>query len=79
MALLASCATPKKQMADNLDDVALTCTPEVLVVKSGKIDATISMSFPKDYFYERATLVVTPVLVYEGRGLARLPSIREKR
>ena len=66
LALLASCATTKKQMADNLDDVALTCTPEVLVVKSGKIDATISMSFPKDYFYERATLVVTPVLVYEG-------------
>ena len=75
LALIASCATPKKQMADNLDEVGITCNPEVLVVKSGKIDATITMSFPADYFYDRATLVVTPVLVYEGGQRTGEPTI----
>ena len=75
MALLASCSAPQALMKDNLDDVLISCDPEVLVVKGGKIDATVSMEFPHDYFYDKATLVVTPVLVFEGGQRTGEPTI----
>ena len=64
--VLASCAAPQQKMKDNLDDVLISCDPEVLVVTNGKIDATITLNFPDGYFYEKANMVITPVLVYEG-------------
>ena len=35
-----------KKMAKNQDDVKLTCTPEVLVLNNGKVDADIAVTFP---------------------------------
>lgn len=54
------------RMAEMAENVKVTCDPEVLEVVAGEIDATVSVTYPKDYFHPKATLEVTPVLVYEG-------------
>ena len=46
-----------------LDPSLFTCTPNPLEVKGGKVDATITGTFPVKYFAKNATVVVTPVLV----------------
>ncbi|MFI3283312.1 MAG: hypothetical protein SNG10_07405 [Rikenellaceae bacterium] len=62
-----------KKMAKNLDDVTVTCTPEVLTLNNGKVAATVAVSFPAGYFDEDATVKITPVLVYEGGESAATP------
>ena len=37
--------------------------PEAL---GGEIDATVTVTYPEDYFHPKAILEVTPVIVYEG-------------
>ena len=59
-----------KKMAKNQDQVALTCTPEVLVLNNGKVVADIEVSFPAKYFNKKAELRVTPVIVFEGGEVA---------
>ena len=59
-----------KKMAKNQDDVNLTCTPEVLVLNNGKVDADITVTFPEKYFNAKAVLKVTPVIVFEGGEVA---------
>ena len=66
---LSSCNCFKK-MAKNQDDVKLTCTPEVLVLNNGKVDADINVTFPAKYFNAKAVLKVTPVIVFEGGEVA---------
>ncbi len=63
--MLSGCNCFKK-MAKNLEDVTVTCTPEVLVLNNGKVTADVAVSFPEGYFDEDATVKITPVLVYEG-------------
>ena len=55
-----------KKMAKNQDDVKLTCTPEVLVLNNGTVEADITVEFPVKYFNAKAVLKVTPVMVFEG-------------
>ena len=55
-----------KKMAKHQDEVNLTCTPEVLVLNNGKVDADITVTFPEKYFNAKAVLKVTPVIVFEG-------------
>ena len=62
---LAGCNCFKK-MAKNQDDVKLTCTPEVLVLNNGKVEADITVVFPEKYFNAKAVAKVTPVIVFEG-------------
>ena len=62
---LAGCNCFKK-MAKNQDDVKLTCTPEVLALNNGTVDADITVEFPEKYFNAKAVLKVTPVMVFEG-------------
>ena len=50
-------------MAEN---VTVKCEPAVLEVVAGEIDATVSVTYPEDYFHPKAILEVTPVIVYEG-------------
>ena len=38
----------------------------MLEVVAGEIDATVSVTYPEDYFHPKAILEVTPVIVYEG-------------
>ena len=58
------------KMAKNKDDVKLTCTPEVLVLNNGKVDADITVTFPAKYYNAKAVVKVTPVIVFEGGEVA---------
>ena len=54
------------KMAKNQDDVNITCTPEVLVLNNGKVEADITVTFPAKYYNKKAVVKVTPVMVFEG-------------
>ena len=62
---LASCNQAQK-MIDAADSITIKCVPEVLEVVNGNIDATVSVTFPPEYFLPKATLEVTPVMLYVG-------------
>ena len=62
----SSCAKSRLEQMQLAKDVDIKCTPEVLEIVSGKIPATVSVTCPKGYFHPKATMDVTPVLVYEG-------------
>ena len=61
----AACSSPEK-MAEMAENVTVKCEPAVLEVVGGVIDATVSVTYPEDYFHPKAILEVTPVIVYEG-------------
>ena len=63
---LASCSKNRLQQMEMAENVISKCEPAVLEAVAGKIPATISVTYPKDYFVADAMMVVTPVLVYEG-------------
>lgn len=67
-----SCNNAAK-MAELADQVKITCDPEVLEVIAGNIDATVSVTFPAEYFHPKAELEVIPVLVYQGGEVAGTP------
>ena len=54
------------QMAKNQDEVKITCTPEVLALNNGKVEADITVTFPQYYFNKKAVIKVTPVVVFGG-------------
>ena len=60
-----ACSSPEK-MAEMAENVTVKCEPAVLEVVAGEINASVSVTYPKDYFHPQAILEVTPVLVYEG-------------
>ena len=60
-----ACSSPEK-MAEMAENVTVKCEPAVLEVVAGEIDATVSVTYPEDYFHAKAILEVTPVIVYEG-------------
>ena len=61
--VLSSCNKDLK----TLDPSLFTCTPNPLEVKGGKVDATITGTFPVKYFAKNATVTVTPVLTFNGK------------
>ena len=60
-----ACSSPEK-MAEMAENVTATCNPGVLEVVAGEINASVSVTYPEDYFHPQAILEVTPVIVYEG-------------
>lgn len=58
-----------------LDPSLFTATPNPLVEKAGKVDATITGTFPVKYFAKNATVTVTPVLVFNGTEVKGTPSV----
>ncbi len=50
-----------------------TCNPSPLVEVGGKVDATITVTYPEKYFKKKAILTVTPVLVYATGETASAP------
>ena len=60
-----ACSSPEK-MAEMAENVTVKCEPAVLEVIGGEINATVSVTYPEDYFHPKAILEVTPVIVYEG-------------
>ena len=69
-----ACSSPEK-MAEMAENVTVQCDPVVLEVVAGEIDATVSVTYPEDYFHKQAILEVTPVLVYEGGEAAMEPFV----
>ena len=67
-----ACASPEK-MAKMAENVKTDCAPAVLEVVGGTIDATVTVTYPKDYFNPNVILEVTPVIVYEGGEAAMKP------
>ena len=67
-----ACSSPEK-MAEMAENVTVSCDPAVLEVKAGEINATVTVTYPEDYFHPKAILEVTPVVVYEG-GEAKMPA-----
>ena len=70
----ASCSSPEK-MAEMAENVIVKCEPAVLEVVAGEIDATVSVTYPEDYFHPKAILEVTPVIVYEGGEVSMQPYV----
>ena len=68
----AACASPEK-MAKMAENVKVECVPPVLEVVNGTIDATVTVTYPKDYFNPKVIMEVTPVIVYEGGEAAMKP------
>ncbi len=60
-----ACSSPEK-MAEMAENVIVKSDPAALEVIGGEIDATITVTYPEDYFHPKAILDVTPVYVYEG-------------
>ena len=71
-ALTVACASPEK-MAKLAENVKVECQPAVLEVVAGSIDATVNVTYPKDYFNPNVVVEVTPVLVYQGGEAAMKP------
>jgi len=69
---VVACSSPKK-MAEQAENVIVTCNPAVLEVIAGNIDANVTVTYPADYFHPKAILEVTPVIVYEGGEQAMEP------
>jgi len=58
-----------------LDPSLFKCNPNPLEVKGGKVDATVTGTFPVKYFNKRAVLTVTPVLKFEGKEVKGTPVV----
>ncbi len=75
LAALFSCGKTKGEMAESVESIKTSCTPEVLQLVGDKIPVKLSVTYPKGYFHQEAMMVVTPVLVYEGGQLTGTPYI----
>lgn len=62
----ASCSKSRAEQMAMFENVQVTCNPEVLEAVAGTVTAEVSITYPDGYFYPKALLSVTPVIVYEG-------------
>ncbi|MFB6343446.1 tetratricopeptide repeat protein [Saccharicrinis sp. FJH62] len=60
--VLASCSKPPQDLTDVKSDV----NPSPLVVKAGKINAQINLTFPAKFIPKKAVVELIPVLSYGG-------------
>ena len=67
-----ACSSPEK-MAEQAENVIVKCEPAVLEVVAGEINASVTVTYPEDYFHPKAILEVTPVIVFEGGEVAMEP------
>lgn len=70
---LASCSKSRieqMKMAERLD---IKCNPEVLALVGDSVPVDLAVTYPEGYFHPKATLTVTPVLVFEGGEVAATP------
>ena len=70
--LLAGCNCYKK-MLKKVDQVSISATPAVLTLKGSNVVTDVTVTFPAKYFNKKATLKVTPVLVFEGGEIVGTP------
>jgi len=69
----ASCSKSRAEQMAMFDNVKITCEPQVLEAVAGNVTANVSITYPEGYFYPKALLTVTPVIVYEGGSEAAAP------
>ena len=50
-----ACSSPEK-MAEMAESVTVKCDPAVLEVVAGEISATVTVTYPADYFHPKAIL-----------------------
>jgi len=72
--LFSSCASIKK-MKKNADLIKWNVTPEVLETHAGQVKVAVDGQIPAKYFAKKATVVVTPVMKFEG-GEVAYPEIK---
>ena len=63
---LSSCGKSRAEQMAMAENVQIVCNPEQLALVGEQIPVEITTTYPKGYFNPKATMVVTPVLVYEG-------------
>ena len=56
-----------------LDPSLFKCNPNPLEAKGGKVDATITGTFPVKYFTKNATVTITPVMKFAGQEVKGTP------
>ncbi len=64
LAAVAVLAASSCSDLDPLTSENFTCDPNPLVAVGGSVDATVTVTYPEKYFAKKATVDVTPVLVY---------------
>lgn len=69
------CITSCGKKLEPLTADNFTCNPSPLVEVGGKVDATITVTYPEKYFQKKAILTVTPVLVYATGETASMPVV----
>ena len=76
LAALSLAACSKKtadQLAEAAKNVSINCTPEVLAVSGGTVNAEISVTYPAGYFSKDARVIVSPYVVWDGGEMALQP------
>ena len=73
VAAMASSCNCYKKMAKKVDDVVVTCNPEVLTLKGQNIVTDVTVTFPEKYYNKKAIAKVTPVLMFEGGSIEGTP------
>ena len=66
VALAASCSKSRAEQMKLAENLMIDCTPEVLALIGDQIPVDLAVTYPDGYFHPKATLEVTPVLVYQG-------------
>ena len=62
----ASCGRSRAEQMKLAENILIDCDPEILALVGDKIPANLTVTYPAGYFHPKATLDVTPVLVYAG-------------
>ena len=76
LGLAAACSSPEKMAETTVaENIKVACEPAVLEVVAGEINATVSVTYPKDYFHPQAILKVIPVIVYDGGEVKMEPFV----
>ena len=73
VAVVASSCNCFKKMAKKVDDVTITCNPEVLTLKGSNVVTDVTVTFPEKYYHKKAVAKVTPVLEFEGGSIEGTP------
>ncbi len=66
--ILGSCGKPLQAPED------LVCNPNPLTVVGNKVNATITGTFPAKEFNKKGTLVITPVMKFDGKEVTSAPT-----
>ena len=73
MAVVCCSKKTADQLAEAVNNVSLSCNPEVLEVCRDTVRAEIAVTYPAGYFSKDAQVIVAPYVVWEGGEMALPP------